>query len=148
MAQIQDHRHIICLINGHRVQGWADEDVPVEFPKDELNNITRGRDGSLYGTDTGNVGGRVTFRVAPTSPSAHWFIKQWEKRVRGERIIYEGSYGDTEQGNSVSFAGGILVQAPPMIEPGQTYEAILEFEEIHSDIDGAQSSAPPVLQNG
>ena len=137
MSQILSHRHVSCIIDGYRMNGWSDDDQPVEFPNEDLNEIKTGKDGAVYGTDTAMLGGPMIFRFAPTSPAVQWWIQRREEKQRGVRRIFSGSYADSEIGKSNVMSGGIIVKIPPMSVPGQTYEVTLHWEIISSDVDGA-----------
>ena len=150
MAQLLSNAHIECIINGHRFTGLADEDRPYEFPGgDDLFNESMGQDGGLYGSSTPRLGGDMTFRLAPTSPTAQWAIGENEARksaiINGEPFrYYSGTLADPVQGRSARMDGGILKRVPTMVEPGQTFEIVIAFERITSNVDGAQFNAPLV----
>ena len=149
MPQILSHAHIELEIGGHTFLGYADEDRPVEFDggADRISTSV-GKDGGLYGVDEAMLGGDITIRLAPTSPSAQWCIT--ENQMRKDTVmaggdatpIYDGSYNDNSQGRAAELLGGVLVACPDMVEPGVTFEVMFRFEQIISSVDGATFTAP------
>ena len=124
MAQFFSHAHIDCVLRTNtatgpeaRISGWADEERPVEIDDGaDLFDKKRGADGGLYGSSKPMYGGPVTFRLQPNSPWTQWFIQrkqEWKNAQRtGTAIpIFEGSYGDTVQGRSITWRGGIMDNA-------------------------------------
>ena len=152
MSQFLSHAHVELQIGGHDFEGWADEDRPVEFDAGgDRITISRGKDGGMYGVDEAILGGPLTVRLAPTSPSAQWCIQQNQMRKDaivdgGEIPIYDGSYSDAVQGRAATLEGGVLPTCPDMVEPGVTFEAMFEFQKIISDVDGATFT--PTLESG
>ena len=151
MGSILSFAHIECIINGHRVQGFSDDARPIEFSDDDLFEKKIGKDGGLYGTDTAMFGGDLTFRLEPGAVSAGWFMQQRELKNQAEingtaRIIYAGTYRDIVQGRMARLEGGVLMKAPAMSEPGQTYEAMITFQRIITLNEGAQFA--PYLEVG
>ena len=101
-----------------------------------------GKDGGLYGTQTAEFGGDITYRLEPGSQSADWFMKQRELNNQAEingtpRIVYNGTHRDIVQGRMVRLEGGVLMKAPAMSEPGQTYEAMITYQRIITLNEGA-----------
>lgn len=144
MPTILSHRHIELVINGHRFDGYADDDSPVEFPDMELVDTQRGKDGTLYGTDTAMIGGEVTVKLLPVSQSAIRVLRWFDEIQRGARLEFEGNYGDAELNYSAQMRGGFLKRCPAMIDPGKTFEVVFEFEQIIPDMDGARFAPAPV----
>ena len=148
MVQILNHAHVSTVLNGHRFTGWANEDRPVEFPTgDDMVNFELGKDGGVYGDNVPMFGGKIIFRMAPTSPTAQWAVQQKENWKQAqinqtETTIYEGVYSDPIQGRSARLEGGFFVQCPDMIEPGQTFEIHVYFERITGNADGAKFRPP------
>lgn len=148
MAQILSNAHIEHIINGHRVEGLADEDRPIEFPGDQdMADLSTGQDGGLYGMSNPMLGGPITYRVSPTSPTARWAIQEkqsWRNAIKnGSAItIYEASHSDPVQGRTASLKGGVLLRCPDMVEPGQTFEFVIHYEEIIPALEGATFRAP------
>lgn len=146
MTVIQSHRHITCILNGRRIGGWANENPPYEFVDvPELTEVEEGPDGTMHAMDTGKQGGGFMLKLLSSSQDAAWFLQRRAARNRGERLIYNGSLGDSEQGFSAQMQRGVLVVCPPGIVPGQVFEVTLRFQEIQSSADGARFTPPPAL---
>ena len=149
MPQIQSHLNVSVVINGRRFAGgWADEDQPVEFPSDDdLYDLSRSPDGGLYGINLPTFGGEVMFRFAPNSPDVQWWIQQLEMKKQNllnqsAHIEYSGTYADILQGRAARFEGGLLTACPPMVVPNTTFEVGVTFEQIISEVDGANFALP------
>ena len=80
MSQFLSHAHIECIINGHQVTGWADEDPPYSFPVESSKEFQVGADGALYGISKPMFGGAFHFMVQPSSPTAQWAMVQEQIR--------------------------------------------------------------------
>lgn len=142
---IDSHRHIVCIMDGYRLTGWAAEDEPVVFPEIDVTETEHGKDGTQYGTDTGMLGGEVEFKFVPNSPAVGWWLQRFTDRQRGARHIFECSYSDPEQGFACTMSVGMLVGTKPMKTPGQTFSVKVEFQEIIPDVDGAVWATVPTL---
>lgn len=148
MPALFSNAHIELVLNGHRVLGYADEERPVEFPTAvDMAELSFGPDGGLYGKSMAQLGGDVTIRVTPNSPTAQWLVRQkmaWKESLKsGSPVtIYSGSFSDASQGRSAQLEGGILRQCPDLPESGVTFEAIFTFEEITANVDGATFVGP------
>lgn len=145
MATHLSWRHIELILNGHRFQGWSDDDPPVEFPDIDLVNVVTGKDGAAYYSDTGMLGGEVTIKLLPTSESAKRCLRWLEERDSGARLEFEGTYGDSEIGFSAALRGGALRTCRPATVPDQNFEVVFHFEEIIPDYDAAQFSPAPAV---
>ena len=140
--------HATVLINGHRVQGWAAEADALLLPEIDLANTTRGPDGLLLASSTGNRGGEVSFKLLANSESAAFFGRQVAEIRRGARIIFEGSYED-QTGYSITFERGVFMRAPFGRTLGNTTPAtrvfVFDFESIVESWDGVQTARPPAV---
>ena len=143
MADILSHRDIECIIMGHRVEGWATDDPPIEFPSIDLMNVETGRDGTVYGTDTAMLGGEVKLKLLPTSRTALWFLIRLQERNKGVKRIFAGIYSNIALNYSVSMRGGLLKMMTPIIVQGQTFEPTIHFEELIPDVEAATFSPAP-----
>ena len=147
MSQVLSRAQIELIVNGHRVEGYADEDRPVEFPTgDEMATVQTGADGGVYATSVPMFGGAIMIRLQPASPSVQWFCNEKERwkqdNINGRPItVYEGTYSDPAQGRSATLEGGILQQCPDISEPGITFEIAIYFEKITPDLDSANFAA-------
>ena len=137
------HRQCELILNAHRFTGFSDDDPPVDFPAIDLTKIQYGQDGTLYATDTGRQGGEMMVKLAPSSPSAQRIARWFRERQQGARRTFSGTYGDPGLGYSLTLEGGKLVSAPPIVVPGQTYEAKFSFERLIPQMDGAQFDPAP-----
>ena len=152
MAHILSWAHISMVLTSHRnegeqhtVDGFADEDRPIEFPSsDDMADLTFGHDGALYGTAVPMYGGEVTIRLNPTSPSTQWFIDEreaWKQANLTGGIdpipTYSGTYTDSSQNRTVRMEGGVMLRCPHINEPGVTFEVVIVFEQIVSSVGGA-----------
>ena len=148
MAQVLANAHIEHLINGHRVRGLADEERPIEFPGDQdMADLQVGQDGGLYGMTSPMFGGEIIYRVEPTSPTAQWAVQQkqlWKDAVQGGKAltIYNATHANSVAGWSASLDGGILLRCPDIVEAGQTFEFVIRYEQITSNVDGGIFSEP------
>ena len=129
--------HIEVQIDGFSMSGWANEDPPVEFPPIDALEAIFGKDGTLYGNDTGMRGGDVTLKFLPTSAGAQWWLQRWSERLKGKRRVFHGIYTDSELNVSISLRGGLLKTCPAAIVPGQTFEVTVTFQELIPNMDGA-----------
>ena len=152
MAQLFSHSHLEHIIDGHRVTRMADEERPIEFSDgSDLLEIKRGKDGGMYGVSNAMFGGPVTYRMDPASPTTQFFIKLRQEQKENERTgriqrILRATHVDTSQGRSCVCEGGMLQKCPDMSEPGVTFEAMVEYERIVSNVDGAIFQ--PLLETG
>ena len=149
MAQIESYAHLEVIINGHRFTGWADEDPPFEFDFEESSERTRGSDGGLYALGLPVYGGTFTFKMFSTSPTTQWSIQNEQMRKDahksgGQERTYDGSLTNPGTGVSYQLKGGIIATLPAVAVPGQTYEGMIDFEEIVSMVDGGRF-LPPLM---
>lgn len=149
MAAIDSFASVEIIINGHRFTAWADEDPPFEFEYEESSDRSRGPDGGLYAMGVPNYGGTFTFKMFPTSPTTQWAIQQEQMRkdahLSGEpQTIYEGTYVDPSKGINFRMEGGIIATFPATLVPGVTYEGMIDFEVITSNVDGGVFYPPLV----
>ena len=139
MPQVQSHGGMSLIINGERVQGFADEDPPVEYDAPSLYEETRGADGALYVRGTNNPGGSLTVKLLPTSKDTARFMRYRARIQAGEDVPINGFYGDPRLGMSAEMDGGFLMTAPQgVIPPGTTAEFVFIFERITPNYDDVQ----------
>jgi len=141
-TQLSNVHHKLVL-NGHVVQGFSEDDPPVEFDAVTLAEITRGRDGTMYSMSTGMRGTAMTVKLLPTAPSVPFFMRAHAQIQQGTVIDWSGSYGDSALGASCTMTGGVMVECPPAISPGKTFEVKFEFEQTIPDFDGADFAPSP-----
>ena len=104
--QILSHAHIQCILNGHRVTGWAEDDPPYAFEFEDAAELVEGQDGGLYGVGMPRLGGTFRFMVQPASPTVQWAMQQEQHRknayVTGDALrVYNGTFGDPVQGGQL-----------------------------------------------
>ena len=146
---ILSNAQISLVLNGVTIQGFADEDRPVEFPmSDDMIERKYGADGALYGTTKPMYGGDLTIRLAPSSSSTAWFVKErikWKNAQRdGTALpVYNGTFADEGQGRTATLTKGYMLRCADLPEAGITFEVVLAFESIIGNIDGATFAPPP-----
>ena len=149
MAVVDSFANLECIVNGHRFQAWAAEDPPFDFDYEDAVDTEFGPDGALYAMGMPSLGGTWTFKMFPTSPTAQWAIQQEQIRKEshmsgGEFRFYSGVLSLPAIGTSYRMEGGVIVQFPAVAIPGVTYEGMIRFEKITSNVDGGRFSAPGV----
>ena len=145
--QLLSHAHIDLRLNGHRFNGWAEDDPPYEWEIEDAVEFKEGQDGGLYGVSMPRLGGVLRLKLAPTSPSTQWCIQQEQLRKnalkqRTRLRTYAGTFADPVQGISYGLSGGAILMFPPTLVAGLTYEPAIRFEEITSEVDGGIFHAP------
>lgn len=156
--QPTSHAHIDCIIEGFRVDGWAAEDPPYEFPdNDDLFEIIRGAAGDENPDARPMYGGGLILKVLPTSPAAQWGIQQrnyfddanrngFPHRVYG-RDGSPAMFADPTRSIALAMIGGVFNGCPKFPTGGQTFEIKFHFEQMIPDVDGGiftPSLATPV----
>ena len=132
------HLKQVLILNGTRVSGLADASPPIDFPTIELLEDTWGKDGTLYTVATERLGGEVTIKLLPTSPDVKRFLRWFAQIQNGQRIRFEGSYGDPELNFSTLMQGGEMKSCPPTIIPGVDFEVMFVFEKLTPQYDSAR----------
>lgn len=149
MAQFLAHSHIECTLNGHRFVGWAEDDPPYEWEFEDAIEIKEGQDGGLYGLGLPRLGGNLTLKLQPASPSTQWCMQQEQMRKnshveRSAIRIYEGTFSDPVQSVEWRLEGGLIMMLPATRVANMTYEAKFRFERITASVDGGTFHAPLV----
>ena len=143
MPKAVSQRRISLILNGHQFEGWSTSDAPVKFPGVDLLEIQRGRDGTMYASDTGNRGGEMQVMLHPTSISAQRCAKWWGEHAKDADLNFSGIYNDPDLGISLSLRGGKMRNAPPIPVQGEDYQATWDFEEMVPNVDGGTPNEPP-----
>lgn len=138
-------RHIDFVINDHRIEGWADDDPPYEFPVIEFLNKKYGHDGTLYVSDSGMQGGEVMLKLLPNSRSTKQILRWVAMIQRGARLTFSGTLTDPELLYSVTMRGGFLFSSQAATSVNRTFEPVFEFEQVLPDYDSAAFDAPPTV---
>ena len=137
-------RNQILTMNGARVSGLSDDDVPVDIPVIEVLTEVFGQDGTLYTRGNAKRGGPVTVKLLPISLHTKIWIRQFTEIMQdGAEIEYNGSWGNPEKGYTTLLRNGALKSAPPAISPGVNPEFMFVFEEIIPEFDDADFGAAP-----
>ena len=132
------HRHQKLVLNGDLVTGLSDDDPPVDIPQIEVAKATFGADGTMYAVGTAMAGGEVTVKLLPVSPQVATWMQLFAQIQRGAKIIWNGTYEDFELGYGCKLIGGVLLEAPPNIVPGQNAEFKFSFEQLVPEFATAQ----------
>ena len=147
MPELLSHRQTILMMDYGtglmKVQGFSDDDPPVELPDIPLLDETFGQDGTMYALGTSMQGGEVTVHLGPSSPTAVAWIRLLAQAQQGAVIEWNGTYDDVLNNYSTKFSGGFLKSGPPGITPGKNNDFVFVFEQITPHLDNADFSPPP-----
>ena len=114
---------------------------------------TRGADGGLYALGMPTYGGTWTFKVFFHGPSRRNGPCRMSKCARTRTRTAARSASIPAPSATPALAsvtdvdGGIIVKFPAVAIPGQTYEGMIDFEEITSLVDGGTFN-PPLTSSG
>ena len=147
--QLLSHAHIRCILNGHLVVGFAEDDPPYEWEFEDSAEYKKGQDGGQYGRSIPTYGGLLRLKIQPNSPTTQWCIEQDQLRKNSMSAAtatrtYSGSLSDQSTGNSWRLDGGGILNFPPTLVAGVTYEAALMFEIVTANVSGGRFNAPLV----
>ena len=141
--------HSVTTINGHVLEGWADDQEALMIPDIDLTNVSIGADGLLAASSTGQRGGAIEFKFQPHSPSVQFFGTQLVRYLRGAPVIFQGSIVDQAMGVSIRLDSGVLQTGPLGQSRGnkapksQVYKIF--FQLILPNYDGMKTVAAPVI---
>ena len=134
-------------INGHVVEGWADEDDALMFPTRTLAQVTRGADGKMQASSTGNLGGPVEIKLLATSKSHAFLAKQVAHLNQGGRVVFNAVWNDPVNGVKVSCNRGVMTDIMDHASLGagtaSTVPYTIEFEEIITDVTANKFTSAP-----
>lgn len=142
-------RNATVTLNGHVCEGWADEDDALMFPNTTLANVTRGADGKMQASSTGNLGDAVEFKFLATSRTVKFLSAQVAHIKNGGLVTFNGTVVDGVNNVSVVLSRGVLTEAMDHPSLGQgaastvTYK--IEFESIQPDHSSAKFVKPPAV---
>ena len=145
MTNQLSHINSVLTMNGTRVQGLSDDDLPVELPDIQLAEAKYGKDGTMYTIGSGMKGGDVIVRLLPSSRTGAEWIKMHAEIQSGEVIDWEGIWQDSHLGYSTLLRGGVLTTAPSGVHPGKNLEFTFAFEEVLPQFDGANFDPAPIF---
>lgn len=132
---------------GHLVQGWADEDEALTMPTTTLANVSRGADGKMQASSTGNDGGPVEIKLLATSPSTKYFATAVADAKNGNPKTFDAHLNDRANGVQTVMSNGVLtdVMDGPSLGQGSasTITYTIEFERIISDYSGTSFTDSP-----
>lgn len=141
--------HAVMTLNGHTCQGWADDAEGIMIPDITLTNITKGADGLMAVSSTGERGGEIELKFQPLSPSVQFFGQLLARYQRGLPVIFEGTLVNQPMGINTQFQRGVFTSAPLGQSFGnkdpkvQIYK--INFQVILTNYDGMQVVPAPVL---
>ena len=132
---LPSHAHVDCILNGHRISQWADSDPPYEIHLDSQVEVHHGHDGTHYPMSSGNLGGRLTFKLVPHSVDAQWLLDR--EKDRQTQIInrlkyteFNGTLQDVVTNIRLSLERGYLISTHRFPTAGMIFEAAFEFERM------------------
>ena len=145
--QAKSIAHVDCIISGHRVVGWSDDDPQYEWEGEDVVDVKYGGDGGTYVKSMPMFGQNITIKVMPTSPTCQWAMQQEQLRKnshlqRQHPKVYDMTLTDSVQGVSWQAAGGYIINFPVGNIAGQTYEFKMGFEQVTAQVDGGRFQAP------
>ena len=143
--------HAVVTLNGHTINGWANEGVAIEFPAEPTAEVTHSPDGKMMVVANGLRGGSITFRVMPTSVSAAWFAKKYQRRLNGIYDKYDGSSVDPQTNASATLTNGYFISGPMGQNMGTEFAAreyVMVFEQIKENLDAVEFTQAPPLNAG
>jgi len=135
------------VIDGHTVSGWSDDADALMMPDEvELAQVTRGADGLMVASLTGNKGGEVQLKLLANSESAQYFGRQVSHILNGGMREFSGTVRYSN-GVVTHLERGVITTAPLAITLGQGPAATrifrFEFERIITNFDSGRYSSPP-----
>ncbi len=134
--------NVDVVINDHRVTGWSEDADALMMPDIDLAAVTRGADGLMTSTSTGDKGGAVVLKLKPNSNSTKFFNNLITTVLNGGSIRLDGYIRDNLNNIYVELTKGVLTTVPL----GQTLgkgeaanrEFMIEFERVIPDYTGTQ----------
>ena len=130
MAREMSVVNVAANFNGHDVVGWSEDADAFSCPDVDLVNVTRGGDGRLSTSNTGNLGGRVMLKLQPVSRSTRFFMNMVSVVRNGGFIDWNAFVRYLDTGVTLTLVGGVLVRAPlgQTVGKGAAAPRIFEFE--------------------
>ena len=142
MSSVASNASIQCRMNRGEfdIDTWAEDDPPYMIETDDFLDIKKGQDGKYYIYNRADFGGTFTIHLAPYAPAVQWLINQANIRdnylIQQRRAkIYECNITDVDRGVNFDMTGGVLLHAPKMMNPNNTYTARFVFERIVPNVD-------------
>ena len=147
MTNRTSFRDISLDLNGHEFETLAAIDDPIKFQRVSILEYDFSRDGALYLHDKAIKGGEVTVLMHATSNSAIRCLRWFAERQNDVHLEFEGTYQDSELGFALRLLGGAMIECDPIIVPKKNFEVMFVFEEFLPNVDGANFTPPPRIQN-
>lgn len=142
----------IMILNGHRVEGWSEDEDALMMPEITVAATIRGGDGLMMSQSTGDLGGEVTIKLLATSKSTQFFMQQHEIIRRGARVIWNGSIDYGAMGNRNVLRIGAMLTGPSGQTLGKgraaTRQFVFDFQEISNNADAGKFSNAPRVSVG
>ena len=136
------HDWVEITLNGHTVTGFSDDNPPWMFDQESSATFKTPADGGRFGLSLPNLGGILTIKLRPDSPSASYFCQR--EAERKERIInrrrpqiFQGSIVDTVNNHHWTLVNVAIEKLPAVCVADLTYEAILNVERMIENIEGS-----------
>ena len=143
--------HVRHEVNGHRCEGWADDEAALDYPDIDAASVMRGADGKLLAISSANRGGPVVYKFLANSRSVKFFMQQAAVVQRGGRVVFNATEVDEQTGLSAQLRNGVLTSYPSMQDRGKgsasNREFTIEYEEIIQNYDGAEFTGVPEVAN-
>ena len=118
----------IVTINGHIVEGWADDSSALEFEDIDLHQGLHGPDGLALYNRTGRRGGMVTLKLLGNSVSTRYFMIDAERIKAGYKLEYSGNIFDCATLQEYGLLRGVMMRAPFGQSRGSDVAPMMEFQ--------------------
>jgi len=117
----------IVILNGHLVEGWANDANALMFdPSIEAVVYEYGPDGTMIASRTGIKGTPLTIKLQANSPSGKFFWQQSEIVREGRAIEWHGSVAQPH-GLFHSLSKGVMTHYPGGQSLGSGIAPMIEF---------------------
>lgn len=131
---MMDIKHGVLTINGHVVSGFSDDSDCLSFPEAEIATTRTGADGKKIGSRTGEMGGPVTIKLLPNSPTCSFLGKLAKQIDNGVPIIFNAQWNNPVAGEFIQCINGTLTVYPRGTTYGKGDAAnknyTIDFEQI------------------
>ena len=141
-------QHTTVTVNGHRCGGWAAAADAFQLPDITMAAHEVGADGLKVVASNGMRGGPVVFKFLANSPSRAQFQRWASQVLRGAAISFEGSWSNSQTGESGRMERGHMEVAPAGTTMGNAVppqrEFTIVFESVIANFDGVRSQSMAV----
>lgn len=140
---LTSYDHIECVLNGHTIKGYADENPPIMLDFEDTSESRQGPHGNIYVLEKAKQDAILRVRLMPHSPSVRWFIDRYNERVQRQRDrvegpFFSGSLTDVAKNTNWGLYGGFIINVPGFSVGDQTYEASIRFERVVPNVSGGR----------